>query len=141
MLIVCGSFNTMTEKLQILLFLMCVQYFLTKSSGFMHLLPLSCHRSFFKITVFRPTSQYLDQKLNWLASPIVTRNNIVRKLIRGYCLCYCKTFLLVPDSTQCKKKIYYQKSGVYYLCHLKSNHIGQRKSTDKEKHLSMIDFV
>ena len=40
-----------------------------------------------------------------------------------------------------QKKIYYQKSGVYYLCHLKSNHIGQRKSTDKEKHLSMIDFV
>ena len=28
---------------------------------------------------------------------IVTRNNIVWKLARGYCLCYCKTFSQVPD--------------------------------------------
>ena len=34
---------------------------------------------------------------------IVTRNNIVWKLVRGYCLCYCKTFLLVPGSTECTK--------------------------------------
>ena len=34
---------------------------------------------------------------------IVTRNNIVWKLARGYCLCYCKTFSLVPDSTECTK--------------------------------------
>ena len=31
---------------------------------------------------------------------IVTRNNIVWKLACGYCLCYCKTFSLVPDSTE-----------------------------------------
>ena len=34
---------------------------------------------------------------------IITRNNIVWKLARGYCLCYCKTFSLVPDSTECTK--------------------------------------
>ena len=34
---------------------------------------------------------------------IVTRNNIVWKLACGYCLCYCKTFPLVPDSTECTK--------------------------------------
>ena len=34
---------------------------------------------------------------------IVTRNNIVWKLVCGYCLCYCKTFSLVPDSTECTK--------------------------------------
>ena len=34
---------------------------------------------------------------------IVTRNNIVWKLACGYCLCYCKTFSLVPDSTECTK--------------------------------------
>ena len=32
---------------------------------------------------------------------IVTRNNIVWKLARDYCLCYCKTFSLEPDSTEC----------------------------------------
>ena len=37
---------------------------------------------------------------------IVTRNNIVWKLARGYCLCYCKIFSLVPDSTKCTKKIF-----------------------------------
>ena len=34
---------------------------------------------------------------------IVTRKKIVWKLARGYCLCYCKTFLLVPDFTGCTK--------------------------------------
>ena len=34
---------------------------------------------------------------------IVTRNNIVWKIACGYCLCYCKTFSLVPDSTECTK--------------------------------------
>ena len=38
-----------------------------------------------------------------VASCIITRNNIVWKLARGYCLCYCKTFALVPDSTECTK--------------------------------------
>ena len=32
---------------------------------------------------------------------IVTRNNLVWKLARGYCLCCCKTFSLLPDSTGC----------------------------------------
>ena len=38
-----------------------------------------------------------------VTSFIVTRKNIVWKLARGYCLCYCKTFSLVPDSTECTK--------------------------------------
>ena len=75
---------------------------------------------------------------------IVTRNNIVWKLARGYCLCYCKTFSLVPDSTECTKN-FLPKSTVHYIistyntvpmCHLKSNNIiGQRKTTNTEKHL------
>ena len=35
----------------------------------MHFLPITSQRSFFNITIFRPTSQYLDQilpRLNWL---------------------------------------------------------------------------
>ena len=59
---------------------------------------------------------------------IVTRKNIVWKLACSYCLCYCKTFSLVPDSLL-------TKSAVHYLCHLKSNNIiGQRKTTNKEKY-------
>ena len=50
------------------------------------------------------------------------RNNIVWKLTRGYCLCYCKTFSLVPDSTECTKN-FLPKSVVDYLYHLKSNNI------------------
>ena len=32
---------------------------------------------------------------------IVTRNNMASKLARRYCLCYCETFSLVPDFTEC----------------------------------------
>ena len=65
---------------------------------------------------------------------IVTRNNIVWKLARCYCLCYCKTFSLVPDFTGCIKNVLLKRV-VHYLCHLKSNNIiGQRKTTNKEKH-------
>ena len=65
----------------------------------------------------------------------VTRNNIVWKLARGYCLCYCKTFSLLPDSTECTKN-FLPKSTVHYMCHLKSNNIiGQRKTTNTEKHV------
>ena len=60
---------------------------------------------------------------------IVTRNNIVWKLARGYFLCYCKTFSLVPDSTDCTK--FLLPKSVAHLCHLKSNNIGQRS---KENH-------
>ena len=64
----------------------------------------------------------------------VTRNNIVWKLVRGYCLCYCKTFSLVPDSIECTK-IFLPKCAVHYLYHLKSNNIiSQRKTTNTEKH-------
>ena len=71
------------------------------------------------------------------------RNNIVWKVTRDYCLCYCETFSLVPDSTECAKN-FLPKSVVDYLYHLKSNNIiGQRKTTNTENQtlLSMIDFV
>ena len=65
---------------------------------------------------------------------IVTRKNIVWKLACSYCLCYCKTFSLVPDFTGCIKNVLLKRV-VHYLCHLKSNNIiGQRKTTNKEKH-------
>ena len=63
---------------------------------------------------------------------IVTRSNIVWKLPR--CFCFCKTFSLVPDSTECTK-IFLPKCAVHYLYHLKSNNIvSQRKTTNTEKH-------
>ena len=62
----------------------------------------------------------------------VTRNNIVWKLKRGYCICYCKTFLLVPDPTECKKNIFCQK--VQYIICATLNNIGQRKTTNKERY-------
>ena len=34
---------------------------------------------------------------------IVTRKNLVWNLACGYFLCHCKTFLLVPDSTEFTK--------------------------------------
>ena len=46
---------------------------------------------------------------------IVTRNNIVWKLARGYCLCYCKTFLLVPDSTECIKFVFTKECSTLFV--------------------------
>ena len=46
---------------------------------------------------------------------IVTRNNIVWKLARGYCLCYCKTFSLVPDSTECTKIFVTEKCSALFV--------------------------
>ena len=65
---------------------------------------------------------------------IVTRNNIVWKLERGYCLCYCKTFSLVSGSTSVQN-LFLLKSAVHYLYYLKSsNTIGQWKTTTTEKY-------
>ena len=50
--------------------------------------------------ILAPKSYFMDEILNL---NIVTRNNIVWKLVGSYCLCYCKTFWLVPDSTECTK--------------------------------------
>ena len=46
---------------------------------------------------------------------IVTRNNIVWKLAYGYCLCCCKTFLLVPDSTECTKIFVTEKCSTLFV--------------------------
>ena len=60
--------------------------------------------------------------------------------MRGYCLFYCKTFFLAPDSTECTI-FFLPKSAVYYLYHLKSNNfIGQREIIQKN-HFSMIGFA
>ena len=48
-------------------------------------------------------------------SSIVTRNNIVWKLARGYCLCYGKTFSLVPDSTECSKKFFTEEYSTLFV--------------------------
>ena len=45
---------------------------------------------------------------------IVTRSNIVWKLARGYCLCYCKTFSLVPDSAECTKNFFTDVCGTLF---------------------------
>ena len=55
-----------------------------------------------------------------IASIIVTRNNMAWKLVHGYFLCYCKTFSLVPDSTE-RTNFFLPKSAVHHLYHLKSN--------------------
>ena len=46
---------------------------------------------------------------------IVTRNNIVWKLARDYCLCYCKTFSLVPDSTECTKIFFIEEDSTLFV--------------------------
>ena len=46
---------------------------------------------------------------------IVTRNNIVWKLARGNCLCYCKTFSLVPDFTECTKIFVTKKCSTLFV--------------------------
>ena len=65
---------------------------------------------------------------------VVTRNNIVWKLARGYCLCYCKTFLLVLDSTECTKIFVTEKCRTLFMSPKSNNIIGQRKTTNKGKH-------
>ena len=55
----------------------------------------------------------------------------------GYYLCSCKTFLLIPDSTDGTKKKSLQKGVVHYLQYLKlllkNNIVAQRKTTYIEK--------
>ena len=72
---------------------------------------------------------------------LVTRNNIVWKLALGYCLCYCKTFLLVPDSAECIK-VFTEECGSTLLVppkikYYRSNENHQYKRTL----LSMTDSV
>ena len=56
----------------------CLQYFVTKSSGFMHFLPIiSCHRIFVNITVLDQIHDTLDQipcRLNWFVSEFGTHS-------------------------------------------------------------------
>ena len=46
---------------------------------------------------------------------IVTRNNIVWKLAPGYCLCFCKTFSLVPGSTDCTKIFFTEECSTIFV--------------------------
>ena len=59
--------------------------------------------------------------------------------LRGYCLCYCKTFSLLPDPTQCTN-IFLPKSAVHYLYHLKLNNIIDRRKTPNFIHDSFDLF-
>ena len=54
-----------------------------------------------------------------LITIIVTRNNIVWKLARGCCLCYCKIFS-ERQTPQTAHQLLLPKSAVHNLCHLKS---------------------
>ena len=53
-------------------------------------------------------------------------------------LCYCKTFLLVPDPTECTK-FFLLKSAVHYLCNLKTNHIIVQRKTEIQKNSFIHD--
>ena len=50
-----------------------------------------------------------------LCFTIATRNNIVWKLARDYCLCYCNDFSLVPDSTECTKIFATEKCSTLFV--------------------------
>ena len=63
---------------------------------------------------------------------MVTTKNVVWKRARGYCLCYCKTFSLVPDWVH--KKPFLQEITVHYLYYSRLNYtIIQKKTTNIEK--------
>ena len=85
-----------------------------------------------KKRVFKTT--YFEEHLRTTTSESIlfergTRNtNIAWKIARGYCLCYCKTFLLVPYPTECT--IFLPNSTVHYSYYLKLN---QRKTSNTEK--------
>ena len=73
---------------------------------------------------------------------LVTRNNIVWKLAHGYCLCYCKTFSLVPDSTECTKKFFTEEcSTLFAPPKIRQYHRSKENHQYKKTLLSMIDFV
>ena len=100
-------------------------FFLSKSFRF-SFMSLYCMDFAFLSTVIKISYVFLLFNSN-----IVTRNNIVWKFARGYCLCYSKIFSLVPGSTKCT---FLSKSAVHYLYHLKSNNIiGLRKTANTEK--------
>ena len=61
------------------------------------------------------TKKRYYENLNQKSVVIVTRNNIVWKLVRGYCLCYCKTFSLVPDSKECTKNFFTEECSTLFV--------------------------
>ena len=73
---------------------------------------------------------------------IVTRNIIVWKIPRGYCLCYCKTFLLMLDSTECIKIFFVEvRSTVFVPPKIKLNYRSKENHQYRKTSLYMIDFV
>ena len=84
--------------------------------------------------VCKPDYDVMNFEFNLISLIIVTRNNIVWKLARSYCLSYCKTFSLVPDSTECKKIFVTDKCSTLFVPPKSNNIIGQRETTNKEKH-------
>ena len=55
------------------------------------------------------------RKKSSFVQDIYTRNNIVWKLARGYCLCYCKTSSLVPDSTECTTNFFTEECSTLFV--------------------------
>ena len=89
----------------------------------------SAEEGLFLENISRELLLYIVLNIKVINLDIVTRKNIVWKLARGYCLCRCKTFSLVPDPAEGTNVL--TKSAVHHLYHLKSNNaIGQRKTTN-----------
>ena len=65
------------------------------------------------------------------------RNATNNLISRGYCLCYCKIFLLVPDSTESTKKLL-PKCAVPKI---KYYYRSKEKYQYRKTVLSMFDFV
>ena len=89
------------------------QFFLRKS----HVEP-SSQRKYpsFKMNFFHEDAAFESSSFEIILNlAIVTRNNIVWKLARGYCLCFCKTFSLVPDSTECTKNFVTEKYSALFV--------------------------
>ena len=48
---------------------------------------------------------------------VVPRNSIVWKFARGYYLCYCQIFSLVPDSTECTNYFFLPMCSTLFALH------------------------
>ena len=75
-----------------------------------------------------------------ISSTIFTRKNILWKLARGYCLCYCKTFLLVAEPTECKKS-FTEECRRDFFVYLTQNFLAPEILLVNGKHLMYILYI
>ena len=125
----CGSFPMLFPKAPASCFEKNLDYFLLhctsiymSSKSVSQIFKFLFQTGDINIFVFRGVffSRYFQLKFLWVQGAhmfflynIVTRNNMVWKLMRRL-LCYCKTFSLVPDSTECTIFFYGRKQ--YIIC-------------------------